>query len=96
MALDSTDAVRVLLEETKAAHGRFEETELKGVYDQDWPSWYATYAVDHGIGELIGHPIRAEALAEFLTTSNMEFERLDPRPIEPWTAYTARRIATEL
>ena len=96
MALDPTEAVSRLLEDTKAAHGRFEETELKGVYDQDWPSWYATYAVDHGIGELLGRPIRAEALAEFLTTSNGEFERLDPRPTETWTAYTARRLATEL
>ena len=96
MALDPTDAVSRLLEETKAAHGTFEETELKGVYDQEWPSWYARYAVDHGIDELVGRPIRAEALAEFLTTSNMEFERLDPRPTETWTAYTARRIVTEL
>ncbi len=96
MALDPTEAVRTLLDETKAAHGRFEETELKGVYDQDWPSWYAAYAVDHGIVELLGRPIRAEALAEFLTTSNGEFERLDPKSTETWTAYTARRMATEL
>ena len=96
MALDPTHAVSRLLEETKAAHGRFEETELKGVYDQEWPSWYATYAVDHGIGELVGRPLHADTLAEFLTTSNMEFERLVPKPIETWTAYTARRIVTEL
>jgi hypothetical protein len=96
MALDATEAVSRLLADTEAAHGRFEETELKGVYDQDWPSWYAAYAVDHGIGELLGSPIRAEALAEFLTTSNREFERLEPKPTETWIAYTARRIATEL
>jgi hypothetical protein len=96
MALDPTDAVIGLLDETKVAHGRFEASELKGVYDQDWPSWYARYAVDHGLGDLVGHRVSADALAEFLATSNGEFERLDPQPIESWTAYTARRIVTEL
>jgi hypothetical protein len=96
MAVDPTDAVRVLLEETEAAHGRFEEAELRGVYDTEWPSWYARYAVDHGMRELIGHPISADAMAEFLITSNSEFERLDPKPIETWTAYTARRMVMEL
>ena len=96
MALDPTEPVIRLLEETKAAHGQFEATELKGVYDQDWPGWYARYAVDHGLGDLVGHRVVADELAEFLTLSNGEFERLDPKPIESWTAYTARRIVTEL
>ena len=55
---------------------------LGGVYDQAWPRWYATYAVEHGVGALIGGGITIDRLAEFLAGSNVEFE---PRPSrEPW------------
>ena len=93
---DRIEAIRVLLAETGQAHGRYEESELDGVYDQDWPTWYAAYAVDHGIGELIGHPITSDELAAYLSSSNAEFEAIEPKTGEPWAAYTARRIAAEL
>ena len=93
---DDQGAVDALLVETAEAHGVFEETELNGIYDQDWPTWYAAYAVEHGIGALIGHEITADQLAQFLATSNVEFEQTDPRPDEPWATYTARRITAEL
>jgi hypothetical protein len=96
MAADRVEAIAKLLVETGQAHGRYEESELKGVYDQQWPHWYAAYAVEHGMGELIGHPITADELASFFATSNAEFEQLDPKPTDPWPAYTARRIAAEL
>lgn len=89
-------AVDALLVRTAAAHGVFEETELQGVYDQDWPRWYAAYAVEHGIGTLVGHPVAADRLAEFLSTCNVEYEKTDPQLREPWATYTARRIASEL
>jgi hypothetical protein len=45
-----------LLKDTAVAHGEFEKTELGGVYDEQWPEWYATYFVDrlHGEGLRIG------------------------------------------
>ena len=90
------EALTALLAEAGAAHGRFEETELEGVYDQEWPLWYAAYAVEHGIGVLVGRAVTAPELARFLASSNAEFERIEPKPNEPWAAYTARRIAAEL
>ena len=96
MQPDRTEAVNALLVETMEAHGRFEETELNGVYDQDWPRWYAAYAVEHGIGALVGHAVTTDQLAQFLASSNGEFEHTEPRPDEPWAAYTARRITAEL
>jgi hypothetical protein len=95
MAADP-QAINVLLIETMEAHGIFEATELNGVYDQDWPRWYAAYAVDHGIGALVGRAVTADEVAAFLASSNAEFERADPQPEEPWAAYTARRISAEL
>ena len=85
-----------LLVETGQAHGVFEETELKGVYDQEWARWYAAYAVEHGLGALIGRPVAVDDLAAFLAKSNAEFEHIEPKPTESWAAYTARRIAAEL
>ena len=93
---DRTAAINDLLVETEHAHGAFETTELNGVYDQEWPRWYAAYAVEHGIGALVGHAVTADQLARFLASSYAEFEQTDPRPREGWAAHAARRIAAEL
>ena len=93
---DRTAAVEALLVQTARAHGIFEEAELQGVYDQDWPRWYATYAVEHGIGALVGGGITIDRLAELLAMSNVEFEKTAPELRQPWATYTARRIAAEL
>jgi hypothetical protein len=90
------DQLTALLVQAGEAHGRFEETELQGVYDQAWPRWYATYSVEHGIGALVGHLITVDRLAEFLASTNAEFEQIKPKPAEAWANYTARRIAAEL
>jgi hypothetical protein len=96
MAADRIEAINVLLGLAEEAHGLFEKTELSGVYDQDWPRWYATYAVDHGISALVEHDVTTDQLAAFLANSNAEFEQTEPKPSEPWAAYTARRISAEL
>jgi hypothetical protein len=96
VATDPVEAVRALLVETEEAHGRYEATELNGVYDEEWAAWYAVYAVEHGIGSLIGHAITADQLALLLRSSFAEFQQADPKPIEPWPVLAARRIVTQL
>ena len=96
MTDDRIGAVSALLSATEAAHGVYETTELKGVYDEDWPRWYAAYAVGHGIGEAVGHAITAERLAQFLGRSFAEFKATEPKPTETWADYTARRITAEM
>ena len=93
---DRIQAITALLGEAEEAHGAYETTELNGVYDEEWPRWYAEYAVEHGIGERLGHDVPADRLAEFLASGFAEYRQADPTPTEPWAAYTARRIATEL
>ncbi len=93
---DRTAAVRALLTEAEQAHGEYETTVLAGVYDQEWPAWYAAYAVEHGIGDLVGHPVTAEALGTFLAAAFEAFKAAQPGPTEPWGPWTARRIVTEL
>lgn len=97
MAIDDRiAAVTALLHDAEAAHGTYETTVLNGVYDQEWPRWYAAYAVEHGIGELVGRAITTDLLAQFLAASFGDFQRTEPQPGEPWPTYTARRITAEL
>jgi hypothetical protein len=35
-----------LLREAERAHGQYEQEELGGERDADWPSWYADYIVN--------------------------------------------------
>ena len=96
MAADRGQEINALLAESEAAHGTYETTELKGVYDPEWARWYADYMVEHGIRERLGHEVTADRLAGFLASSFDEFKQADPKPRETWGAYTARRIAEEL
>ena len=96
MTSDQIPAIEVLLTETEEAHGAYERDELDGVYDQEWPAWYARYAVDHGIGELVGRAVSADELAGFLATTWDRAQQADPKPTDPWSAYVARQIAAEL
>ena len=96
MAQDRIAEVTALLGRAEEAHGAYERGELGGVYDEEWPRWYATYAVDQGIGAMLGHEVSADDLADFLTSSNAEFQSAEPKPTEPWATYTARRIVAEL
>jgi hypothetical protein len=96
MGADRTAALEALLVETESAHGAYEETELNGVYDAEWPRWYAAYAVEHGIDAVIGRPITSDELAELLAASWERRQAADPAPTEPWSASTAREIAASL
>jgi hypothetical protein len=96
MTDDRVAAITALLLQTEEAHGAYERIELGGVYDQDWPRWYAAYAVEHGIGALVGHDVTEADLATFLATSYDDFRRMEPVPAVPWAAYLARRVTAEL
>lgn len=95
-AVDRAHAVAALLAEAEAAHGVYESTELNGVYDQDWPSWYAEYAVEHGIGALLGRSVAADELGQLLARTFADFKATEPQPGDGWAAYTARRISAEI
>ena len=96
MTIDPTDAIGALLARAEKAHAVYEQTELNGVYDQDWPRWYAAFAVENGIGELLGRVGTSDSLANFLLVTYDEFRRTQAEPDEPWSAFTARRIVADL
>ena len=97
MPSDPVEEIAALLERTEEAHGAYETSELNGVYDDAWPRWYAAFALDHGLAELLGHPITSEEVAAFLAASFAAFEaRPEATSDEPWAAYVARHMADEL
>ena len=93
---ETTRAIESLLAQTEEAHGAYESAELGGVYDQQWPRWYAEYAVGHGIADLVGHAVDTDRLATLLADGFADYKRVDPRPPASWTAYLAEQIAASL
>jgi hypothetical protein len=96
MTTERITEIEALLDAAKEAHGAYERDELDGVYDEDWPAWYARFAVEHGIGDILGRPVTAEELGAYLTRTWDEIRQSDPKPTEPWATIMARRIATEM
>jgi hypothetical protein len=86
--------IRELLNQTGAAHGQYEETVLAGVYDQNWPDWYAQYAVGHGLGELMGRGITTPEYSHFLAASFEDYKQDNLG--QSWDDYTARKMMESL
>jgi len=94
--MEQLEAVEGLLDQAKEAHAEYERTELDGVYDEDWPRWYAHYVVDEGLGDLLGRDVAADEVAAFFKTSYVEFSATVFEAEQSWTIYTARRMIEEL
>ena len=94
MTGDRVYEIAQLLDQAGRAHGKYEETELKGIYDQDWARWYAGYVVEQGISALLGHVVTVDQVAAFFTSSYADFQKANSG--EAWSAYTARRLQAEL
>lgn len=93
---DRISAIAALLDQAQAAHHVYERGELAGVYDEQWPAWYAGFVVDHGLGDALGHPVATENVAALLTRGWEELKTAEAKPRESWAAWTAARIAAEL
>ena len=94
---DRVEAVTNLLTEAESAHGTYEALDLGGVYDTDWASWYAEYAIEHGLAEILGHAAPLDRVGPFLAAAYADFEHLDPRPDRgEWAGYIAGRIVQDL
>ena len=96
MDQDRAGAIESLLVETEAAHAVYERDDLAGVYDDAWPAWYAGYAVDHGLGKILGRELASSDVAAFMTRAWDEVQASGSKPEEPWSTWMARRMATDL
>ena len=90
---DQASAIEDLLVRAERAHGAYEATELNGGYDAEWPRWYATWAVENGINEVLSRPVDADELAGLLASTWDELQRDEPMSPDSWSTYVARRLA---
>jgi hypothetical protein len=79
-----------LLHQASLAHHAYEQDELNGEYDQQWPAWYAAWLLDNGLAELLEKRPEAAGLAKFLEDSSLAFKDLSNQSDEQsWQDYTA-------
>ncbi len=85
-------AVAALLRETETAHGAYETDVLSGVFDEDWPTWYGTYLLEHGLGKHFpaAGAVDVDTLASMLKRLAADYEREQPE--SPWPDIYARGI----
>ena len=88
------EQVTALLFQTGAAHGAYEETELNGVYDDDWHTWYADWALEHGLNQLLHTDFEVSALASLLVEINDAHRQSHSG--ESWASFTARWLVEKI
>lgn len=93
MDINNITQIAMLLSQAGSAHHHFEQTALKGVYDQEWPAWYVDYAIQHGLGELLPTPVTVERLSRFLAENYEVYKRENSKL--GWADYTAQEIAAQ-
>ncbi len=91
VAKEKVTAIAALLHRAGTAHGKYETEELNGVYDQNWPIWYAQWVVEHGVNDLVEQPVSAERLSATLYAINEQHKRTDKH--QSWAEFTAERLA---
>jgi hypothetical protein len=92
MEMTAEEAIIALLKEAETAHGVYETNVLGGAFDEEWPAWYATYLLDHGLSDHLPHDasIDRDSLAAMLARLAADYER--GAMAIPWPDAYAQRI----
>jgi hypothetical protein len=93
MSQTMTLKISALLSQAGSAHHQYEQTVLKGVYDQDWPTWYADYAIKNGLVELLNQAVTVEQISQFFRQRNEDYKRENPS--QNWADYTAKKMTED-
>ena len=85
-------AVAALLREAETAHGAYETNDLAGVYDEEWPAWYAADLLDHGLADHLpgAEGLDVANLTAMLTRLAADYERGEQS--RPWPDVYAEGI----
>ena len=92
METTAEKAVAALLMQTEKAHGAYETNVLGGVFDEAWPTWYATYLLDHGLSDHLpgAECLDVASLTAMLARLAADYEQGDKAL--PWPDAYAQRI----
>ena len=80
-----------LLNQAGGAHHTYEQAELNGVYDKEWPLWYAEYIINNGFNELVDQPFSADQLGLFFAETNQLLQQSEESV--GWAEFTAAKIS---
>jgi hypothetical protein len=96
MSISTESSIAQLLVETRAAHGDYEKTVLKGVHDEDWPRWFAMYLLANGSPELLpqGGQFGATQFGAILKQLDVDYRR--EQPAAEWSVFYAERLTSML
>jgi hypothetical protein len=92
MPSETEALIERLLLETNAAHGEHETTVLGGVYDEEWPAWYASYLIEHGLQDVVqdSGDLDVGRLSAILKQLDAEYRR--EQPDREWPGFYAERF----
>jgi hypothetical protein len=85
-------AIAALLREAETAHGAYETNVLGGVYDEEWPAWYAAYLLDHGLSDYLpgAESLDVDNLTARLARLSADYDR--GKQSSPWPDVYAQGI----
>ena len=92
--LGRVERLSQLLEEAHTAHSVYEKDVLHGVWDEEWPAWYAGYLATHGILDLVAWDSQGREPPEGLALLLTEADRLhqSTAPEQHWPHFYARYL----
>ena len=92
MEMAPEQAVAALLREAETAHVAYETNVLGGVFDEDWPAWYAAYLLDDGLVDRLpsGESLDVATLTAMLARLAADYEQGEQA--SPWPDVYARGI----
>jgi hypothetical protein len=91
VSTETETQIATMLRQTEEAHAVFEREILDGVYDEDWPAWYAAYLIQNGLDDLTpGFDV--ETLAARLKQLDEAYKKEEPA--SEWPDFYAARLAT--
>ena len=82
-------AIIELLEAAGTAHHHFEQEELKGQFDEDWPLWYAAHLLENGLANIITPPPNQIELSQLLAKITALHEQA--KDVD-WNEFAAQHI----
>lgn len=89
--MPDTERLKYLLEQAGEAHHAYEQEQLDGERDEEWPRWYAAFLLENGLATQIMPPPNQEKLADRLVaiTEKHKAEASD----QNWAGYAAQHLA---
>ena len=85
-----TAAIAALLRKTGQAHEEYEQRELHGHRDTQWPDWYSRYLVEHDLHELVGAEVAPRELGSLLKRCDRSY--IVEQTSLGWPEYFATRL----